>query len=165
MWLAAVATGLWAQEGQPVLTGDARGCFNRIDGGSRIRVSAVDVEGPGFSWAWQIETREVSGNSWDLRLRCFATRPAKKGDVGVAKYWIHSRSEGVAMSHFVVEQSGSPFSKSVEWTSNAGQEWKEVNVGFRWDKDYPGTTSAEQYNLSFWANIQLQEIEIGDFRS
>jgi len=127
-------------------------------------MSVENVEGPGFSWAWRITTRELSTNAWDLRVRCFSTLPAKRGDVGVAKYWIRSRSEGVAMSHFVIEQGGPPYSKSVEWTSNAGQEWKEVNIGFLWDKDYPGTTTAEQYNLSFWANIQLQEIEIGGFQ-
>ncbi|MBM3796669.1 MAG: hypothetical protein FJW31_22025, partial [Acidobacteria bacterium] len=106
----------------------------------------------------------VGTNAWDLRMRCFATLPVRKGDWGVAKYWIRSTREDPAISHFVVEQSASPWAKPVDWTATAAtREWKQVNVAFRWDSDYTGAAAATQYNLSFGAGLQVQEIEIGGF--
>ena len=139
-------------------------CFTRLEGAPRAGYTLADVDGPGFTRAWRITTRELATNAWDLRLRCFATRPAKKGDLGVATYWIRSTRDTNALAHFVVEQGADPYSKPVAVTSLATSAWKKVQSSFRWDKDYNGSTSgAASYNLSFWVNFQTQELEIGGF--
>lgn len=159
------AAAAQAQDGVNMLTsGDPLQCFNRLEGAPRVGYAIVDVEGPGFARAWRITTRELATNAWDLRLRCFSTRAARKGDLGVATYYIRSTRDTSALAHFVVEQGASPYSKPAEWTTSAGRDWKKVQVPFRWDKDYDGSTSgAASYNLSFWVNLQIQEIEIGGF--
>lgn len=139
-------------------------CFTRLEGAPRAGYTLADVDGPGFTRAWRITTRELAPNAWDLRLRCFATRPARKGDLGVATYWIRSTRDTNALAHFVVEQGADPYSKSVTATSLATRSWKKVQSPFRWDRDYDGSTSgAASYNLSFWVNFQTQELEIGGF--
>ena len=48
-------------------------CFTRLEGAPRAGYTLADVDGPGFTRAWRITTRELAPNAWDLRLRCFAT--------------------------------------------------------------------------------------------
>lgn len=147
-----------------MLVSDPLQCFNRLDGSPRIAYSLVDVDAPGFTRAWRITTRELGPNAWDNRLRCFATRAAKKGDLGVATYWIRSTREENAIVQFVVEQGADPYSKSIARPSLATREWRKIQTPFRWDKDYTGATSGvSSYNLSFWLNYRTQEVEIGGF--
>ena len=153
-----------AQSGVNMLAQDPLQCFTRLEGAPRVGYSVVDVDAPGFAKAWRITTRELAPNAWDLRLRCFATGAANKGDLGVATFWIRSTRETNALAHFVVEQGADPYSKSVAHTSLASREWRKVQAPFRWDRDYNGATSgASSYNLSFWVNYQTQELEVGGF--
>ena len=156
---------VFGQDATSMLVTDAMQCFNRLEGAPRVSYSTVDVEGPGFTRAWRITTTALAPNAWDLRLRCFATKPANKGDVGVASYWMRSTSDAPALAQFVVEQGADPYSKSADWATGASREWKLVQVPFRWDKTYNGSTSGtSSYNLSFWVNAQLQQVEIGGFQ-
>jgi len=157
-----LATALHAQVS--MVPGDPLQCFTRLDGAPRVAFATVDVEGPGFTRAWRLTTRELAPNAWDLRLRCFSTRAARQGDLGVATYWIRSTRDTSAISHFVVEQGADPYSKSAQYTTSAGREWKKIQAAFRWDRDYDGSTNGpNSYNLSFWVNLQVQELEIGGF--
>jgi GH35 family endo-1,4-beta-xylanase len=154
----------FAQEGMDMLTADPFQCFTRLEGGTRITSAVVDVDGPGFARAWRIETRELAPNAWDLRLRCFGTRPAAKGDLGVATFWIRSTREQDAVVQFVVEQGAPPWTKPAQSTAAANAGWRKIQVPFRWDAAYDGSPSGpSSYNLSFWVNFQLQQIEIGGF--
>ena len=162
--LMLTAAAMAAQDPVNMLAVDALQCFNRLEGAPRVSYSLVDVDAPGFNRAWRITTRELGVNAWDLRLRCFSTRAARKGDLGLATYWIRSTRDTSALAHFVVEQGASPYSKSIDWTTMANAEWRKVQAPFRWDNDYNGSTSGTaSYNLSFWSSIQTQEIEIGGF--
>ncbi len=153
-----------AQQGENMLSADPLACFNRLEGAPKAGLATVDVDGPGFTRAWRLTTRELAANAWDLRLRCFATRAARKGDLGVASFWMRSTRDTSAIAQFVVEQGASPYSKSVTWTASAQRPWRRVQAYFRWDADYDGSASGPaSYNLSFWINVQIQELEIGGF--
>ncbi|MBM3724242.1 MAG: hypothetical protein FJW40_02290 [Acidobacteria bacterium] len=147
-----------------VLAAPAFSCFTRLEGAPRVSLATIDVEGPGFTRAWRLTTRELAPNAWDLRLRCFATRPARQGDLGVATFWLRSTRDTNAATQFVVEQGAPPYSKSLNAAVSTGREWRRFQIPFRWDATYDGSTSGPaSYNLSFWVNVQLQELEIGGF--
>jgi uncharacterized protein (TIGR03437 family) len=153
----------FAQSGTSLLQGDFFSCFNGLDGAPRVSWQAVDASGPGFSRAIRITTTQTSTNDWDLRLRCFQTRTAKRADAVVATFWIRSTRSTPANTTFVVEKGASPWTKSAQSTVRATSEWSRVDVPFNMIEDYDNTVAANTYNLSFWVNFPNQEIEIGGF--
>jgi endo-1,4-beta-xylanase len=149
--------GLLAQASAPMISGDALGCFNRLEGSPRVSYRVVDVDGPGFRQAARITTVTPGGDEWSLRLRCFSTRAARRGDVGVVTFWMRSTSERPGLTKFVVERGTTPYTKSLEHVAGARREWRRVSAPFAIAEDY----EANSYNFSFWVNFEQQEIEIG----
>lgn len=149
----------FAQTGTPIISSDAFSCFSQLDGSDKASVSTVDVTGQSFTKAWHLNTKALSANPWEIRLRCFATRPAKKGDIGLATFWMRATDapSDIGLAGFVVEQNASPYSKSVNATVAAGKDWKRFDLAFSFDQDY----NANGYNLSFWINYQVQQIDLG----
>ncbi|HET8550321.1 MAG TPA: endo-1,4-beta-xylanase, partial [Bryobacteraceae bacterium] len=157
--LSFLAAVLAAQERPSLIDGDPFDCF-RMSGAPAATQLIVDIEGMPFARAWRIRTEREAANPWDIRTRCFATRPASRGDVVVATFWMRTVSAGSGYTTFVVEKGREPYTKSVEWTVSAGSSWKRIQIPFTIAETYTGT-GAEPYNLSFWVTHQLQEIEIG----
>jgi uncharacterized protein (TIGR03437 family) len=145
----------------PLAPGDPLSCFNRMDGAGTMTV--VSVSGMPFSTAIRVKTGGVpaSANAWDIRPRCFNTLAANQGDVVAAAFWMRAISapDGRGLTTFVVEQTVSPYTKSVSFTAAAQSDWKKVEIPFTMAQTY----AAGAYNLSFWVTFPNQEIEIGGF--
>jgi GH35 family endo-1,4-beta-xylanase len=146
------------------VAGDPLACFNRFDGASAsASMTRVSVSGMPFSTAIHVKTGVVAANAnaWDIRPRCFNTLAARQNEVVVAAFWMRtiSAAVGTGLATFVVEQTVSPYTKSVTFTAAAPSDWKRFEVPFTMAQTYP----AGGYNLSFWTTFANQEIEIGGF--
>lgn len=153
----------FSQQPVPVLAAsDFFSCFTTVEGG--VEATRVPVSGQTFSEALHIKTLRTSANPWDTRVRCFQTRPARKGDTILATFWMRATSApgGSGFTSFVVEKGADPWTKSAEWTTGAKSEWKKVEIPFSMLQDFNGSTAGpNSYNISFWVNFGPQEIEIG----
>lgn len=146
-----------AQQPSPVIPQDPFGCFT-MSGAPASNLTVVNVEGQPFSRAWHIRSYN-SANAWDIRIRCFQTAPARKGDTILAAFWMRTANSatGAGYTTFVVEKGKEPWTKSAQWTTSAGAAWKKVEVPFSMLEDY----NAGEWNVSFWVTFDPQEIEIG----
>jgi uncharacterized protein (TIGR03437 family) len=154
-------TGAAAQQPSSIIRGDPFDCFT-MHGAAASNLTVVGVDGMPFAKAWRIRTPYPSPNPWDIRIRCFDTLPVKSGDTILATFWMRALSSrtGLGLTTFVVEKGRDPWTKSAEWTTGAGAEWKKVEVPFTMLETYTSTGS-EGYNISFWVTFEPQEIEIG----
>lgn len=162
LWVGGMlAAGTALAQPVSVIAGDPLACFS-MSGAPAQNLSIVNVSGPGFDRALRIRTPFDSANPWDIRARCFNTRPAAQGDTVLAIFWMRTLSShrGVGLTTFVVEKGRDPWTKSAEFTTGAGAEWKKVEIPFTMRETYTGT-GAEGYNISFWVTFGPQEIEIG----
>ncbi|MCS6953656.1 MAG: endo-1,4-beta-xylanase [Bryobacteraceae bacterium] len=163
VWMAGlfVAGAVLAQQPTSLIPGDPLACFS-MSGAPAQNLSVVSVSGPGFDRALRIRTPFDSANPWDIRARCFNTRPANQGDTVLAVFWMRTLTSqrGVGLTTFVVEKGREPWTKSAEFTTGAGAEWKKVEIPFTMRETYRGT-GPEGYNISFWVTFGPQEIEIG----
>lgn len=164
--LACAAAAL-AQQHTTLFRTDPQSCFAMSDPGRSGATSAVvPAYGMPFSWAWHITTPPYTGNSWDIRIRCFNTLPAAAGDTVLATFWMRTTAPagGTGYTTFVVEKGAAPWTKSAEWTTGAGPEWKKIEIPFNMAESYtndPAKGPADTYNISFWVTFDPQEIEIG----
>lgn len=148
------------------VSSDPYSCFT-MEGQPSSTLQVVSVEGMSFNRALRVRTNAVSdtANAWDIRPRCFSTRPAAKGDTALATFWVRALAGpgGRAFTSFVVEKGASPWTKSVTFTVAADGTWKRVEVPFVMAESYTSTNgrTAEGYNFSFWVTYANQEIEIG----
>ncbi len=159
--IAAFTGGGLHAEPAPLVPGDPLACFSRIDGAGTMTV--VNVAGQPFSTAIHVKTSGVpdNANPWDIRPRCFNTLAAQQNDVVAVTFWmrtIHAPGDK-GLATFVVEQGGSPYTKSITFTAAAASDWKKVEAPFTMAQSY----AANGYNLSFWVTYPNQEIEIGGF--
>jgi len=152
---------LAAQQPVSIINGDPLSCFS-MSGAAALNLTIVNVQGQPFSRAWHIKTPNNSANPWDIRIRCFNTLPASKGDTILARFWMRTLVSGArpGMTTLVVEKGRDPYTKSVQWTVSTGAEWKLAEIPFTMLETYSGTGS-DGYNISFWVTFEPQEIEIG----
>jgi endo-1,4-beta-xylanase len=162
-WIGGLLAPIAALSQQPasIISGDPLECFS-MSGAPAENLAVVSVNGPGFDRALRIRTPFEAANPWDIRARCFNTRPVAAGDTVLAVFWMRTlrSARGVGLTTFVVEKGREPWTKSAEFTTGAGAEWKKVEIPFRMRETYTGT-GAEGYNISFWVTFGPQEIEIG----
>src|ERR1700730_13571613 len=135
-------------QGSSLVSGDPIACFNRMEGpGTLATVSVLNMP---FSTAIHVKTGSVSvsANPWDIRPRCFATLAAKQDDVVAVTFWMRTVNApaGDGFTSFVVEQTVSPYKKSITFTAAAPSQWKKFEIPFTMAE----TSAAGGYNLSFW---------------
>jgi|GEM_PF-895386 len=149
----------YAQLSASVINGDVFGCF-QMSGAPSDNLNVINVEeGMPFTRAWRLSS-SLSINPWDIRIRCFNTAAVTAGDTLVASFWlrtIKAPEGGAAATAFVVERNDPPYTKSVNFTTGGGANWKKVEVPFNMAESYP----AGAYNISLWLAYGEQVIDIG----
>lgn len=163
---------LHAQSGTSLLNGDPFACFTMLDDRpGNASLSTIAVDGQGFSLAWDLRILDATANAWDVRLRCFDTRPVSKGDIIVATFWMRAITPGQGQTQgnatFVFERRASPYDspydKDASFTASAGSTWQRFDVAFQAGDNCTGATLSQSYNLSFWVGYAGQEVQIGGF--
>jgi GH35 family endo-1,4-beta-xylanase/peptidoglycan/xylan/chitin deacetylase (PgdA/CDA1 family) len=148
--------------GETLLKGDP-GAFQTTagNGNDALKFSVVDVQGPGFARALQVETSRDLSPAWAVEVRVPLARPVKKGDTGFLRF--HARAlasadeTGSGQVRVVVQQAGPDYRKSLEDTVTMRAEWQEFLLPFTFSDDF----AAGAAELAFGFGFKRETVEIG----
>lgn len=147
---------------QPIslLTGDVLSNFRLSQAGvGRGAIQRLPVESQPFTDALRLTTSVVPANSWDLRIRAEGGASVTQDDTILVTFWARclEPADGDCGLILNVEQTVSPYRKSVQIPFVAARDWKRHQFVFRMAENYvPGG-----YMIDFWMSQQVQVIEIG----
>lgn len=110
-------------------------------GGETIaRRSVVDVTGQSFDQAFRVEVFRPGSNFWDANIGAIGTIPVRKGDTALVRFSLRkitSRDEsGLVSVNVYVEGPGPQYSKSLNTSVSAGEQWREFTLPLRFNGDY-----------------------------
>ncbi len=163
-WLAgigAAAAQTAYPPGEPLIAAAPLPAF-RLTGGNG-RATPATVTGPGFTTAWQVETRVDSSPPWAIEFRVPVARAVAKGDVALLRFFARavatSDESGGAYLRLVVQRASPEYDKSLDGTHTLTGEWREFLVPFTFSTDYAAGAVEVSYGMGF----KRQTIELGGF--
>ena len=124
--------------------------------------SVVAVSGQPFVQAVRVVTKKTPANSYSIQLNLPTTAAVAKDDVLHAIFWLHriAPTNGEALTEFVFEQAGSPYTQSVTRSQIEGDgQWVRFNVAFQSVAAY----AAGAAQINFRLGYAPQTLEIGGF--
>ncbi|MFA5257772.1 MAG: endo-1,4-beta-xylanase, partial [Opitutales bacterium] len=161
--LSAVA-GTELPQGTPMIAGDTICAFKlNVPDGTRdmVKFSTVDVDGPGFSRAWRVETGRDVANIEDVELEGLFGIPVEQGGTAILRVWMRSvasldeTGKGHVFVH--VRKNGVDFNSSLIATLSAGSEWQEYLLPFTFIGTYPENGSVIRFRFGYPG----QTVEVG----
>lgn len=147
--------------GEPVFK-DALSALGAFEG-ARGYAQITNVEGPGFTRAIMVASREL-GNSWDCQANAGIPERVEKGEVMVLTFWartlrtVDESEQGIFRA--AIGLSSPPWTKSLERTLAVGGDWKRFILPFKSRDDYaPG-----QMGMALEVGSTIQAIQFGGIR-
>jgi len=124
----------------------------------------VAVTGQAFTKALRVRTKQRPARPYNMQLTASTTAAAAKGDVILASFWARAAASsdetGEALTEFVFEKAGDPWTKSVTYSVRAGAKWRQYNIPFAAVESY----AAGGAHVCFRVGYDPQAIELAGFR-
>lgn len=146
--------------GKPLLTAQSMRAFAlQGEQASLAHVQPIDVANQKFSSVLRVETDKGSTNTWNVQLVAPISGEIHAGDVLLGHFWLRCVKSMTDEGYvgFVVEQSTPDFAKAAEMEISAAQDWREVFVPFRAERDFPNGSA----HVCFRVGYDSQTIELG----
>jgi endo-1,4-beta-xylanase len=131
----AIPTG-----GTNIVSANALATAGWWGGSGTVTRQLVSVAGPGFTQAIEIDIVVPAAENWNGQFQVNLNSAVAAGDVALLHFWMRvteSGDESGAGSLFaMVEQAGSPFTKSASTTVTASSEWYPFYIPFSFAAAY-----------------------------
>jgi GH35 family endo-1,4-beta-xylanase len=153
--VAAFAVDL--PEGTPAFPAPALDALVFSGGESAGKLEKVKVEGQPFQEALRLSTFELTLNKWDIQAQAPLPVAVKKGDVLLAEFSMRAvqtqAESGEALSEFVFERLGDPWTKAVEYSLSAGPQWKKFSIPFAAVEDLAAGKSHVSFRMGYGRQV------------